>query len=223
MLKLRQNILKKAFVYFVQNKGKSSEIVERSNRVKLKNDLEIKVNPDAFPWHESLIGLKADSIIAFYGNADVFKDLSTTENFMKLELNGLIKEKSKKVKVLPDLPKKIEEEVEKLPEKPIEKSEEIENPPKKVENPDLVNLIITENRLQNTEMRMSMMKMNEKLDLLLKNPKKSDSSAQIKKIMNKMFKQIKSEIDPSQNYTGQEVIELVAEKIKSSTESLLTD
>merc|ERR1712194_141649 len=34
-------------------------------------------------------------------------------------------------------------------------------------NPDLMNLIITENRLQNTELRMAMMKMSDKVDKLL--------------------------------------------------------
>ena len=38
-----------------------------------------------------------------------------------------------------------------------------------------MNMIITENRLQNTELRMAMMKMSEKVDKLLEN-QKSDSS-----------------------------------------------
>ena len=36
-------------------------------------------------------------------------------------------------------------------------------------NSDLMNMIITENRLQNTELRMAMMKMSEKVDKLLEN------------------------------------------------------
>ena len=43
----------------------------------------------------------------------------------------------------------------------------------------------------------------------------------VKKVMNKMFKQLKSEIDPTNTYSGDEVIQLVAVCIKSSTESLL--
>ena len=40
-------------------------------------------------------------------------------------------------------------------------------------NAELMNLIITENRLQNTELRLAMMKMNEKVDKLVESKKKS--------------------------------------------------
>ena len=39
-----------------------------------------------------------------------------------------------------------------------------------------------------------------------------------KKAMNKMFKQLKSEIDPNETYTGQEVVKLVASCVKNSIE-----
>ena len=91
-----------------------------------------------------------------------------------------------------------------------------------IEKSDLINLIITENRLQNTEMRMSMMKMNERLDqLLAKREEPTSPGPDLKRTMNKMFKQLKSEINPDQTYTGQEVIDIFAACVKSSTEWLL--
>ena len=90
-------------------------------------------------------------------------------------------------------------------------------------------MIITENRLQNTELRMTVMKMNDKLDSLLMMEQRSKNSnpipaardlddEHIKKAMNKMFKQLKSVIDPNETYTGQEVVKLVATCVKSSME-----
>ena len=43
-------------------------------------------------------------------------------------------------------------------------------------NSDLMNMIITENRLQNTELRMAMMKMSEKVDKLLENQSSNQSN-----------------------------------------------
>ena len=43
-------------------------------------------------------------------------------------------------------------------------------------NSDLMNMIITENRLQNTELRMAMMKMSEKVDKLLENQNTNQSN-----------------------------------------------
>ena len=43
----------------------------------------------------------------------------------------------------------------------------------------------------------------------------------VKKVMNKMFKQLKSEIEPTKTYSGEEVIQIVAVCVKSTTESLL--
>ena len=90
----------------------------------------------------------------------------------------------------------------------------------------MINMIITENRLQNTELRLSVMKMNDKLDSLLSEQQRQNLSASnnsnneenIKKAMNKMFKQLKSEIDPNETYTGQEVVKLVATCVKNSIE-----
>ena len=135
--------------------------------------------------------------------------------------------------------------INKEPDVPdIPKSEEIMEPIQKLDiaqsnsasnvsfNSDLMNLIITENRLQNTELRMAMMKMNEKVDKLLENQGENQNSKHqqkleysleqnVKKVMNKLFKQLKSEIDPTKTYSGDEVIQLVAVCVKSSTESLL--
>ena len=53
------------------------------------------------------------------------------------------------------------------------------------------------------------------------NQNQPSTEQNVKKAMNKMFKQLKSEIDPTNTYSGEEVIQLVAVCIKSSTESLL--
>ena len=84
------------------------------------------------------------------------------------------------------------------------------------------------------ELRMAMMKMSDKVDKLLEknqsqnqnssennNPSKQDLEQNVKKVMNKMFKQLKSEIDPTKTYSGDEVLQLVAVCVKSTTESLL--
>ena len=81
------------------------------------------------------------------------------------------------------------------------------------------------------------MKMNDKVDKLLEKNQSSENQNQnpnsiskspnadleqnVKKVMNKMFKQLKSEIDPSKTYSGDEVLQLVAVCVKSTTESLL--
>ena len=81
------------------------------------------------------------------------------------------------------------------------------------------------------------MKMSDKVDKLLEKnqssenqtqnpssknkPSKQDLEQNVKKVMNKMFKQLKSEIDPTKTYSGDEVLELVAVCVKSTTESLL--
>ena len=90
------------------------------------------------------------------------------------------------------------------------------------------------------ELRMAMMKMSDKVDKLLeKNQNQNQNQSQnqnssennktskqdleqnVKKVMNKMFKQLKSEIDPTKTYSGDEVLQLVAVCVKSTTESLL--
>ena len=106
---------------------------------------------------------------------------------------------------------------------------ELQNPVSKpVLSGDVINMIITENRLQNTELRLSVMKMNDKLDSLLLEQQRninslsasnnSNNEENIKKAMNKMFKQLKSVIDPNETYTGQEVVKLVATCVKNSIE-----
>jgi hypothetical protein len=118
-------------------------------------------------------------------------------------------------------------------------------------NVDLVSMIITENRLQNTELRMSMMKMSDKMDLILASglSKKEHSNldldldnvelkkqikeqkirqdemvqVQVRKVMNKVFKQLKSRMIQDgleKSYTGQEVLDLLASNIKSTTDQL---
>ena len=116
----------------------------------------------------------------------------------------------------------------KFDETPSEKYLTDRNPATKpVLSGDLINMIITENRLQNTELRLSVMKMNDKLDSLISEQQRHSLSAasnnsnneeNIKKAMNKMFKQLKSEIDPNETYTGQEVVKLVATCVKNSIE-----
>ena len=80
------------------------------------------------------------------------------------------------------------------------------------------------------------MKMSDKVDKLLEKNQsqnqnqnssennktsKKDLEQNVKKVMNKMFKQLKSEIDPTKTYSGDEVLQLVAVCVKSTTESLL--
>ena len=124
-----------------------------------------------------------------------------------------------------------EKSVENVTEKSVEMSEISSTKYfEKSTSGDLLNMIITENRLQNTELRMTVMKMNDKLDSLLMMEQRSKNSnpiptaarnlddEHIKKAMNKMFKQLKSVIDPNETYTGQEVVKLVATCVKSSME-----
>ena len=123
---------------------------------------------------------------------------------------------------------KIDEKSTKIfDETPSEKYSMDQNPvTRPVLSGDVINMIITENRLQNTELRLSVMKMNDKLDSLLSEQQRQNLSASnnsnneenIKKAMNKMFKQLKSEIDPNETYTGQEVVKLVASCVKNSIE-----
>ena len=107
-----------------------------------------------------------------------------------------------------------------------------------MQNSDLASMILAENRLQNTEMRMSMLKLTEKVDNLLEMQRKAsmnrnlnghteekskqkniDLSDQVlKRVMNKLFKQIKSDVNLEENYAGNEVIEKVANCIKKITE-----
>ena len=112
------------------------------------------------------------------------------------------------------------------------KTAQIEARPEKVQtefkNGDLLNMIMTENRLQNTELRLTVMKMNEKLDSILDEQRKSSSTKDqqnsnsndevVKRAMNRMFKQLKSVIEPNETYSGQEVIKLVANCVKNSIE-----
>ena len=120
-----------------------------------------------------------------------------------------------------------EKSTKKFDETPSEKYSMDQNPvTRPVLSGDVINMIITENRLQNTELRLSVMKMNDKLDSLLSEQQRQNLSASnnsnneenIKKAMNKMFKQLKSEIDPNETYTGQEVVKLVASCVKNSIE-----
>ena len=123
-----------------------------------------------------------------------------------------------------------EKSTERLDKNQAEKySMELQNPvAKPVLSGDVINMIITENRLQNTELRLSVMKMNDKLDSLLLEQQRniislsasnnSNNEENIKKAMNKMFKQLKSVIDPNETYTGQEVVKLVATCVKNSIE-----
>ena len=120
-----------------------------------------------------------------------------------------------------------EKSTKKFDETPSEKYSMDQNPvTRPVLSGDVINMIITENRLQNTELRLSVMKMNDKLDSLLSEQQRQNLSASnnsnneenIKKAMNKMFKQLKSEIDPNETYTGQEVVKLVATCVKNSIE-----
>ena len=121
-----------------------------------------------------------------------------------------------------------EKSTKKFDETPSEKYSMDQNPvTRPVLSGDVINMIITENRLQNTELRLSVMKMNDKLDSLISEQQRHSLSAasnnsnneeNIKKAMNKMFKQLKSEIDPNETYTGQEVVKLVASCVKNSIE-----
>ena len=120
-----------------------------------------------------------------------------------------------------------EKSTKKFDETPSENYSMDQNPvTRPVLSGDVINMIITENRLQNTELRLSVMKMNDKLDSLLSEQQRQNLSASnnsnneenIKKAMNKMFKQLKSEIDPNETYTGQEVVKLVASCVKNSIE-----
>ena len=133
------------------------------------------------------------------------------------------------------LQEKLDEKTDEKPTERLDKNQaekysvEHQNPvAKPVLSGDVINMIITENRLQNTELRLSVMKMNDKLDSLLLEQQRNISSLSasnnstneenIKKAMNKMFKQLKSVIDPNETYTGQEVVKLVATCVKNSIE-----
>ena len=69
-----------------------------------------------------------------------------------------------------------------------------------------------------------MMKMNEKMDQILAlsdPPPPKETKPDFRRVMNRTFKQLKSEVNPEQSYTGQEVIDIFAACIKSSTESMI--
>ena len=96
---------------------------------------------------------------------------------------------------------------------------------------DMIHMLMSEFRLQNTEMRISMLKLHDKIDQM-GIPKPSEKSVvvdhpvdhaevQIKKAMNRLYKHIKTEIRPSEEYNGQDILDLVASCIKSTTESIL--
>lgn len=164
------------------------------------------VDPQKHEWHDSLIGLNEKCTAMFVANKKVFMDGMDVLKISELEIEPEeIMAKVDDVIELPDLG---------LPKEPkIEASLPFSS--------DLVSLIIAENRLQNTEMRMALTKLNEKLDKLTLPSSSIDVDAQIKKVMNKMFRQLRSQINVEQTYQGHEVLQIVANCLKSSSEYIL--
>ena len=78
---------------------------------------------------------------------------------------------------------------------------------------DKVDKLLEKNQSQNQNQNQNFSENNK--------TSKQDLEQNVKKVMNKMFKQLKSEIDPTKTYSGDEVLQLVAVCVKSTTESLL--
>ena len=111
------------------------------------------------------------------------------------------------------------------------------NTTKDFRDTDMIHMLMSEFRLQNTEMRISMLKLHDKIDQMgiaaaktseksvvpavVDHPAVDHSEVQIKKAMNRLYKHIKTEIRPSEEYKGQDILDLVASCIKSTTESIL--
>ena len=250
-LEARCHFMDKSWTFFVMSKKEDSEEkIRNGSRIRIKYEQEshkLQVDPDSFRWHEALLGLDYNCIIMMYGKTtEDFGDIVDLIGFgtmtFKLEILGKISEplKTAKESVKPNATS-IEEIIEDKtqPSKAKEFKTSAISTKVQPEKLDLVNMIITENRLQNTELRMSMMKISEKMDSLLleyerKNPTShanlQDSSSKdsapaevnVKKAMNRLYKVLKNRIEPTKTYNGEEVLDILVESIKSSTESVLS-
>ena len=133
------------------------------------------------------------------------------------------------ISIQPKHPKIVPKEEKVEIHETISTQDEFIQPKSRERDPEMLHMLMSEVRLQNTEMRLSMMKIHDKLDQMAKPTHNSisantiDPDVQFKKAMNRLFKLIKSEIHSNEDYNGQDVLNIVATAIKSTTESILVN